>query len=140
MLKYIIAWVPMVVIAILNGILRENLFTKYLTELRAHQASTASLIFFFVIYIWGVTRIWEPESQNQALWIGLIWLGMTILFEFGFGHFIMGHPWSKLFHDYNLLAGRIWVLVLVTLLLAPVILGRIRGTRSAAGADPGGHQ
>ena len=126
MLKYIIAWVPMVVIAILNGILRENVFAQYLTELRAHQASTASLIFFFVIYIWGVTRIWEPESQNQALWIGLIWLGMTILFEFGFGHFIMGHPWSKLIHDYNLLAGRVWIFILLWVAVAPWLFYRFQ--------------
>ena len=126
MLKYIIAWVPMTVIAILNGILREAIFTKYLTELRAHQASTVSLIFFFTIYLWAVTRIWKPESENQALWIGLIWLGMTILFEFGFGHYLMGHPWSKLFHDYNLLAGRVWVFVLLWVAIAPWLFYRIQ--------------
>ena len=126
MLKYIIAWVPMVVIAILNGILREAIFTKYLAELRAHQASTVSLIFFFTIYLWAVTRIWKPESENQALCIGLIWLGMTILFEFGFGHYLMGHPWSKLFHDYNLLAGRVWVFVLLWVAIAPWLFYRIQ--------------
>jgi hypothetical protein len=121
-----IAWVPMIVIAILNGILRENLFTKYLTELRAHQASTISLILFFAIYIWGVTRIWKPDSQKQAIWIGLIWLGLTILFEFGFGHFIMRNPWSKLFHDYNLFAGRVWSFVLLWVALAPWLFFRIQ--------------
>ena len=84
------------------------------------------IILFFAIYIWAVTRFWKPVSQNQALWIGLIWLGMTILFEFGFGHFIMGNPWSKLFHDYNLLAGRVWVFVLLWIALAPWLFYRIQ--------------
>ena len=35
-----------------------------------------------------------------------------MLFELGFGHWVAGHPWSRLLADYDLLAGRIWVLVL----------------------------
>jgi hypothetical protein len=124
--KYLIAWVPMIFIAILNGILRENIFTQYLTELRAHQASTLSLIIFFAIYIWALIRFWKPESSSQALWIGIIWLGMTIIFEFGFGHFVMGHPWSRLFNDYNLLAGRVWIFVLLWVAVAPWLFYRIQ--------------
>jgi hypothetical protein len=29
-------------------------------------------------------------------------------FEFLVGHYVMGHPWSRLLHDYNILAGRLW--------------------------------
>jgi hypothetical protein len=31
-----------------------------------------------------------------------------------------------LLHDYNLMAGSVWMLVLVTLLFAPMVLGRLR--------------
>ena len=51
---------------------------------------------------------------------------MTILFEFLFGHFIAGHPWSHLFHDYNLLAGRLWVLVLLWTAITPYLFYRMR--------------
>ena len=128
MLKYILAWLPMILIAIANGLLRENVLTKFLSELRAHQASTATMILFFGIYIWGVTKLWKPESAKQALLIGLIWLVMTVIFEFGFGHFIMGHPWSRLFHDYNLMAGRVWILVLIWVTAAPSLFYRLANT------------
>jgi hypothetical protein len=38
-LKYSLAWIPMVFIAILNGIFRESVLAKTLSELRAHQRS-----------------------------------------------------------------------------------------------------
>jgi hypothetical protein len=58
--------------------------------------------------------------------IGLIWLGMTVVFEFGFGHFVMGHPWKKLFNDYNILEGRVWALVLIWITIAPLVFTKLR--------------
>ena len=60
-----------------------------------------------------------------ALAIGGIWLALTVAFEFLFGHYVMGHPWSRLFHDYNLLEGRLWVLVLVWTFIAPYVFYRL---------------
>ena len=35
--KYVIAWIQMVVIGIINGVIREQWYGNYLNELRAHQ-------------------------------------------------------------------------------------------------------
>jgi apolipoprotein N-acyltransferase len=43
----------------------------------------------------------------------------TIAFEFGFGHFVAGHSWSKLLADYNVFNGRLWLLVLVWITIMP---------------------
>jgi hypothetical protein len=126
MWKYILAWAPMVLIAIVNAALRENVFAKRLSELQAHQVSTATGVLLFGIYIWVITRIWRPESSGQAFAIGLIWLGLTIAFEFLFGHFVMGHPWSRLFHDYNVFAGRVWGIILIWVMLAPYAFYRLQ--------------
>jgi uncharacterized membrane protein YhaH (DUF805 family) len=56
--------------------------------------------------------------MREALLVGGIWVVMTIPFEFMFGHYVMEHSWSRLFYDYNLLQGRVWVLVLVWTFLA----------------------
>ena len=40
-------------------------------------------------------------------------------FEFLAGHFLFGNPWSMRVADYNLAAGRVWVLVLLATLVAP---------------------
>ncbi len=126
-LKYIIAWIPMIFIGIANGILRQAGYARFMSELRAHQLSTLTGIIFFGLYIWALNRWWRVPSAEQALAIGFIWLGMTIIFEFIFGHYVMGHPWSRLFHDYNLLKGRVWILVLIWITIAPYLFYRISG-------------
>lgn len=114
----------MVLIAILNGILREYWFTKKLNELHAHQLSTVTAILFFSIYMWIVMKLWKIESSQQACVIGLLWLSLTISFEFLFGHYIMRNPWSRLLQDYNVFAGRIWVAVLLWIVSAPYLFYR----------------
>jgi len=111
----------MVFIAIANGALREGCYGEHLSELRAHQVSTVTGILLFGVYIWVLLRLWKPESAGQALTIGLMWLGMTVAFEFLFGHYVAKRPWSDLLHDYNLLAGRVWVVVLVWVTIAPYL-------------------
>lgn len=123
--RYILAWIPMIFIGIINGILREATYGKYLSDLRAHQISTFIGILLFGLYIWFVTRLVPLESAQQAIIIGFIWLALTILFEFTFGRFVAGHSWSKLFADYNILAGRIWILVLISIAIAPLLFYRL---------------
>jgi hypothetical protein len=87
MWKYVLAWFPMVSIAIANGAISEGWYGKHVSELQAHQISTVTGVLLFGVYIWVLMRIWRPESSGQALIIGLVWLGMTVAFEFLFGHY-----------------------------------------------------
>jgi hypothetical protein len=93
-----------------------------MSELRAHQLSTLIGIVLVGIYVWIMKMIWPIETSQDALQIGGIWLFITILFEFGFGHYIMGHPWKKLFHDYNILAGRVWLLFVIWTAISPIVI------------------
>lgn len=126
MWKYVLAWVPLIIIAIGNGLFRENILAKRLKELHAHQASTATLVVLFGVYMWVIFRTWKPVSVQQSINIGLLWLGFTVAFEFLFGHFVAGHSWSRLFHDYNLFAGRVWVVILVWVALAPYLFYQLQ--------------
>ena len=123
-LRYILAWIPMVFIGILNGIVREVTYGKYLSELRSHQVSTITGVLLFSLYIWILTGFWSFASAEQALTIGLIWLGLTVVFEFSFGHYVAGHTWSRLLSDYNILAGRVWIVVLIWIAIAPLLFSR----------------
>jgi hypothetical protein len=126
MWKYLPAWVPMLLIAIGNGALREGWYGKYLGELRAHQISTVTGVMFLGVYMWALVRIWKPESAGQAFAIGLMWLGLTVAFEFLFGRYVRGLAWSNLLHDYNVFAGRVWVVVLIWVAIAPYVFYRLQ--------------
>ncbi|MBW2742528.1 MAG: hypothetical protein JRE64_27780 [Deltaproteobacteria bacterium] len=134
--RYVIAWLPMVVIGIINGVIREQWYGNYLSELgnylselHSHQVSTVTGAVLFGLYIWAISRIWRLESGVQSLSVGFIWLAMTVCFEFFFGHYIAGHPWSRLFHDYNILGGHIWGLLLVWITVAPYVFYRFAAVR-----------
>jgi len=126
MLKYVLAWIPMVLIAIANGALREATYGKLMSELQAHQISTLSGLLLFSAYIWIVIRTWRPDTSKQAITVGLIWLVLTVAFEFLFGHYVVGHPWSKLLYDYNVFSGRVWVVVLIWVTVAPYVFYRLQ--------------
>jgi hypothetical protein len=110
------------VFAILNAGVREKIFRRKMSELTAHQLSSIVLS----IVIIGLSSAWfvlfSVQASNQQLWlIGSMWLSMTIIFEFIFGHYVMNHSWKKLFADYNILEGKLWILVVVTILVSPIL-------------------
>lgn len=118
MLTWFLCWFPMLLIAILNGIARDLWYKKYLGELRAHQLSTVTFIIFLGIYIGCIVRRFPPGSGAEAWKAGLLWLILTLAFEFGFG-LIRGNSLDKLLADYNIVKGRLWLLIPLWLLMAP---------------------
>jgi len=123
--KYITGWLPLVVIAFVNGTIRQIGFQKALGDLHAHQLSTALGITLFGIYIYWLIRRWKLGSQSEAVKIGLLWMVMTIAFEFALGRLVLGRDWAVLLNDYNLCEGRVWVLVLLWVAIAPVLFYKI---------------
>ena len=51
---------------IANGALREAWYGKHMSEVQAHQASTATGVLLFGIYIWVLIHIWRPVSSGQG--------------------------------------------------------------------------
>lgn len=125
--KYLLVWLLLAVVAVVNGIVRQSTYGKLMPELAAHQVSTLIGIVATGVVVWLVHRIWPLESATQAWAVGAAWFAMTILFEFGFGHFVAGHPWQRLFADYNILEGRVWPLFLAWILVLPSIIHRMAG-------------
>ncbi len=123
--KYVCAWFGMMVLAILNGGVRDGVYADHFGALAAHQISTAALLVLFVISFRVLTTKWPLASSRQAWAIGLIWLAMTLVFEFGMGRFVSGLPWSAMFHDYNLFAGRVWVVIPLWVLIGPYLFFRL---------------
>lgn len=131
--KYTLAWVPMIFIAIMNGSIRQFVYGRWVTELTAHQISCATGIILFFIYALLIAYRMPFTTSRQAWLIGAIWLVLTIAFEFGFGLLIAGHPLSQLLQDYNIAAGRLWPLVLISLFLMPSVIFQIGQRKNAPG-------
>lgn len=118
-------WFLLTISAIIVATFRVSVLLPQFGEQTAHQLGTILfLIVQFVIIYFFVKKMIIKETKT-LLGVGLFWLAITIIFEFLFGHYVMGHSWQKLFADYNLLNGRLWVLVLLNNIAAPLISGKI---------------
>ena len=120
-------WFLLMVLAILNGGVRNELLTPRIGEQAGHVASTLVLSGLILLVTWYLSPWIGPRSPQGAWPIGLSWLVLTVAFEFLAGHYVFGHPWQKLYADYNVVRGRIWLLVLVMSLVAPALVFRLRG-------------
>jgi hypothetical protein len=120
--KNISGWFGLLVIAMINGALRDLIYKPFLGDLLSHQISVASGIILFGFFIWYLSKRWPLSYSSQAWIVGFSWLGMTVAFEFLFFHYVRGVPWSVLLHDYNILEGRLWILVLVWVTIAPQLM------------------
>ena len=101
---------------------------------------TLHVIFFGIGYLSGAVNFQETGFEYFSyddnsgvvvtfsilisLLIGIVWLVMTLVFEFGFGLY-RGNSFKMLLADYNLPAGRLWVLIPLWVLIAPYIFNRI---------------
>ena len=117
-------WFAIMLIAILNGAARDMLLVPRLGDLVARALSCLTLAALIVLVTWVSLRWTHPESRGDAWTIGVMWLAMTLTFEFIAGHYLFHTEWSALLADYNLLAGRLWILVLVTTTIAPALVFR----------------
>jgi hypothetical protein len=116
---WLVGWLGLPALGIANGNIREFAYRDRLGDRAAHQVSTATLLAAMGSYIWMLERRWPLRSTKQALGVGGVWAGLTILFEFGFGHWVAGQSWSQLRRDYDLRHGRLWVLIPIATALGP---------------------
>jgi hypothetical protein len=116
-------WPIMAVGGVVNGIFRELILTLIMPP-RMVQVTSGLLLMVIVVLVESVfvKQHLSRLSRVMAWQIGILWLALTVGFEFGFGHVVMGHSWEHLVSNYNIRTGNLWSLVLVVMFVAPIIL------------------
>ena len=118
--KAFIVWILLLILAVLNGAIRDVFISPRLGEQTGHVISTVILCATIFLVAWLSIRWIGADSARDALLVGIQWVLLTVAFEFLAGHYLFGHTWERLLVDYSLFRGRIWVLVLAANLLAPL--------------------
>lgn len=116
----VIVWLGIMLLAFANGALREMVLSPRLGSETGHVISTLLLTAAIVLAAWLSIRWIGPLQFRSALRVGVIWLAMTLAFEFLVGHFVFRTPWPVILAEYDILSGRIWLLVPLATLIAPV--------------------
>lgn len=111
-------WLLMAVLAIANGTLRQAVLAPALGNGAAQVLSIAILTTVVAVLQWRMVRgPWSGLPRAQLLVIGGCWMVGTILFEFALGRLVLGMSWASLLQQYNLLAGNLWPLIPVLMLV-----------------------
>ena len=125
-LKFFIIWLCFIPVAILNGGMREYILVKAIGKEWALPVSgiTLSVCIFLITWLL-LPRIIKLCTFKECWLIGICWSVLTIAFEFAAG-LANGNSMTELFNAYNPLTGNLWLLVLATTLLSPVITKKCR--------------
>ncbi len=135
LLRAVLVWLLLLVLAILNGGLRESWIDPALGEQVSHVVSTLLLSAVIVAVTWVCSPWLRVRSVRDAWGVGVFWVVLTVAFEFLAGHYLFGHRWDQLLADYDVSRGRIWPLVLLADLVAPVLAAKFRGVTNGARND-----
>jgi len=119
-------WVVLLAVAVANGALREAWLIPLTGGLTGHQLSTLTLSAAIFLVTWLTIGWIGPATQAEARLVGLGWVALTLAFEFGAGYFVFGKTWVELLADYDVMSGRIWILVLATTSWSPPIAAALR--------------
>jgi hypothetical protein len=125
--RAVAVWVLLLMLAILNGGVRETWLTPRLGGRTGHVVSTLMLAGLILLSAWLTIRWIRSSNTGAALRVGAIWLVLTLGFEFLAGHYLFGRSWATLWAEYDVSQGRIWVLIPLVTLLAPLLAGQARG-------------
>jgi hypothetical protein len=125
-LRSLAIWLLMMAAEALHGIARAIFLVPHVGQFHSNQIGvfTGSLIILVIALVFvrwlGTTR------SSQLLGIGILWLVLTLAFEFLFGHFVVGASWQRLAADYNVLEGGLLPLGMLVLTLSPWIGAKVR--------------
>ncbi len=122
LLKSLIIWLCFIPVAILNGGLREYVLAKAIGEEWALPVSGLILSMCIFLITWLLlSRIVKTHTTKEYWLIGACWALLTITFEFAAG-VAGGNTVAELLAAYNPSTGNLWLLVLATTLLSPIIV------------------
>jgi hypothetical protein len=127
MRRWLVAWVGAPMLAIVNGAARELTYKDQLGESTANQVSVAPLIALLALYFWVLQRRWRLATTREALSVGAAWAALSVLFEFGFGHYVEGDSWADLFATYDVTGGNLWILIPLWIAVGPATVRAIAG-------------
>lgn len=120
-------WLILVVLAVVNGVSRNALIIPRIGEHGGHVISTVMFCVVIFLVSWLSIRLMGARNLQDAKIIGMMWAVLTVMFEFLAGHYLFGNSWDKLIADYNVMRGRIWILVLFSSYFAPLWAAKVRG-------------
>ena len=123
--NWTVSWVGTVGIRAANRRLTRATVGRKVSDLRAHQLSTAGHMVTLGQRFVHLQRTHPIRRPGTALAIGASWVALTVGFDYALGRFVSHKSWDELVRDYDVRTGRIWPLALLVMLIGPEVARRL---------------
>lgn len=111
--------------SILVGV-RNNVFNGMFDDGIARLLTVVILIAFILVMTYVLLHVTDMIFQDKDLLvIGVLWVVLTVVFEFLFGSFILSSSWEFFAADFDVIQGGYWVLILFVQLLSPLAVDMV---------------
>ena len=124
-------WLLIVVAESVHGTLRQLFLAPLVGDLAARRISffVAVLLIFLITYFF--IRWIDAPTPKSLFAIGLMWMILMTVFEFGLGLFAMNYSWQRMLEDYDLSRGGLMGLGLIFMIFAPRLAAGLRNRKGA---------
>ena len=119
----ILIWILIIPLAILNGGLRENVLGK-LGDISLPLSGIILSICILVVAFILIPKIKNCKKGDYIIF-GLLWFVLANVFDLSM-YISEGGGFIDLLNSYNFLSGNLWVLVVLTTLVAPMLVAKIK--------------
>ena len=120
-------WLVIILAAIANGAFRDNILAPELGAVTALPVSGILLSLVIVALSWLSVPLLGRHDTLTWLAVGLLWVILTLTFEFSFGYFIAGLSLQEIIQVFDLSSGNLFLLALLTAGLSPRFAAQLRG-------------
>ncbi len=129
-----IIWLVIVFAESVHGTLRQLFLAPLVGDFRARRISffVAVLLIFLIAYFF--IRWIDAPTVKSLLAVGLLWMILMTLFEFGLGIFVMNYSQEKILEDYDVSRGGLMGFGLIFMVFTPYLAATLRN-RNAANAE-----
>ena len=120
-------WLLIVFAESVHGTLRQLFLAPLIGDFTARRISffVAVLLIFLITYFF-IRWISAPNVKSLFA-VGLLWMILMTLFEFGLGRLVMNYLWERMFEDYDVLRGGMMGFGLLFMIFAPWLAAKVRG-------------
>jgi hypothetical protein len=125
-LKALTIWAGILMLAVLNGALREAILIPKLGTAVGLVLSGVFLAALILVVAYLSSPWLGARRSVEFVGIGLGWLVLTLVFEFSLGLW-QGKSWQVMFEAYTFKGGNIWPVILLITASAPYLAAKVRG-------------
>lgn len=113
------------------GTLRQMFLVPLVGNFTARRiAFFGSLVLIFLFSYFFIRWIAAPTVKSLFT-AGLMWMILTLLFEFGLGIFVMNYSLERMLEDYDIRRGGLMLFGLIFMFFAPWLAAKMRSKYTA---------